>query len=349
MLNRKNFSVISTFFIFALILFTSQSFARKFYFSTSGNDSYTTTQAQNPNTPWKTLLKLETFGNSGIALAGDTFAFKRGDVFINGRDDFGSLKWWANNGYTCPSGTAQNPIVFTNYGNGALPNFLFPNPSIKIGRNRVVLAFNGVKYIVIDGLQFNDYRFPANDKVSTAYTAMGVLLGEEGTSSMVSNSIIKNCEFNNIGYGISTCGSYNKVINNKFTNFKNVGDTSGINDIGAVPLILQSGKFNLIQNNYIKGGWAFSGATASGAGLNGVGIEIINNFDSSKIIYNTIIDCAGALEIGNITGFSSIGCDNDTFAYNKIINTAVICFTSTNGVFASNSSNLKFTNFFSET
>ena len=344
MLIRKKFSLLFSFFLFVLSLFTSQSIARKFYFSTSGNDSYTTTQAQNPNTPWKTLIKLESFGNSGFALAGDTFAFKRGDVFINGRDDYGSLKWWANNGYVCPSGTAQNPIVFTNYGSGPLPNFLFPNPSVKIGSNRIVLAFNGVKYIIIDGLQFNDYRFPINDKVSTAYTAMGILLGEEGTNSMVSNSVIKNCEFNNIGYGISTCGNYNKIINNKFTNLKNVGDTSGTYDSGASPLILQSGKFNLVQNNYMKGGWAFSGSTASGVGLNGVGIEIMNNFDSSKIIYNTIIDCAGAFEIGNITGIITIGCDNDTFAYNKIINTGVICYTSTTGVFTSNSSNLKFWN-----
>jgi hypothetical protein len=344
MLYSKRIFFILSCFILALNLFTSQSFARKFYFSTSGNDSYTTTQAQNSNTPWKSLIKLETFGNSGLAFAGDTFAFKRGDVFINGRDDFGSLKWWANNGYTCPSGTAQNPIVFTNYGSGALPNFLFPSPSVKIGSNRIVLAFNGVSYIVVDGLQFNDYRFPINDKVSTAFTAMGILLGEEGTNSSVSNSIIKNCEFNNIGYGISACGSYNSIINNKLTNFKNVGDTSGTFDSGASPLILQSGKFNLVQNNYIKGGWAFTGSTASGSGLNGVGIEIINNFDSSKIIYNTIIDCAGAIEIGNITGVSSIGCDNDTFSYNKIINTGVICFTSTNGFFTSNSSNLKFWN-----
>jgi hypothetical protein len=197
-----------------LNVFSFDATARKFYFSTTGNDSYTILQAQNPNTPWKTLIKLETFGNSGLALAGDTFAFKRGDVFINGRDDFGSLKWWAINGYTCPSGTAQNPIVFTNYGTGALPNFLFPSPSIMVGRSRIVFAFNGVKYVVIDGLQFNDYRFPVNDKVSTAYTAMGILLGEEGTNSMVTNSVIKNCEFNNIGYGISTCGSNNIIANN---------------------------------------------------------------------------------------------------------------------------------------
>ena len=33
--------------------------ARKFYVSSTGSDSYTITQAQNPNTPWSTLSKVQ--------------------------------------------------------------------------------------------------------------------------------------------------------------------------------------------------------------------------------------------------------------------------------------------------
>ena len=39
-------------------LLTLSANARKFYFSVEGNDSYTTTQAQNQSTPWQTLRKL---------------------------------------------------------------------------------------------------------------------------------------------------------------------------------------------------------------------------------------------------------------------------------------------------
>ena len=343
-ISRNEIPVISIMSLFILFFcFVVQtSFARKFYFSASiGNDAYTNEQAQDPNTPWSSLRKLQNFGNSGLALAGDTFAFRSGDVFMNGRDEFGSLKWWAINGFKCPSGTPKNPIVFTSYGTGEKPNFLFPSPCVTTGKNRVVMAFDGVSYIIIDGLQFSDYRFPVNDKVSTAFTAMGILLGEEGLSSKTHNSIIRNCHFNNIGFGVSMCGDYNQIDNNTFSNFKNTGDTSGTNDIGAVPLILMSGKYNRVTNNIIRGGWAFTGEKASGAGLNGVGIELMNDFDSSFIGYNIVVDCAGGMEIGNNRGISTVGPNDDTIAYNQFINNGVLCYASTSGSFVAKTSKIR--------
>jgi hypothetical protein len=334
-----------SFLFFLLLSYSADTYARKFYISASaGNDSNTNTQAQNPSTPWKTLVKVQTFGNSGLAMPGDTFAFKCGDIFINGRDQFGSFKWWSTNGFTCPSGTSTKPIVFTSYGTGDKPNFLFPNPCVTTGGNRIVMAFDGVNHIVIDGLQFNDNRFPLTDKVSTAYTAMGILLGEDGALSKSNNCVVKNCFFNNIGYGIFSSGENNTIENNVFTNFKNVGDTSGTFDVGAIPIILASGKRYRVVRNFIKGGWAYTGATASGQGLNGAGIEIINDVDSSFIGYNTIIDCAGAMEVGQNVGISTIGANDDTIAYNKFINTSIICYVSTSGVFSANANKLRFWN-----
>lgn len=336
------FNACSIILILATLLQTMPSYGRKFYFSsTLGNDNNTVTQAQNPATPWRSLRRLQNFGNSGLAAAGDTFAFRSGEVFSNGRDEFGSLKWWSINGFRCPSGSARNPIVFTSYGTGAKPNFLFPSPSITVGRNRIVMAFDGVNYIVLDGLQFSDNRFPVNDKVSTALTSMGILLGEDGLNSKTNNSVIKNCQFNNIGSGISMSGNNNRIENNVFTNFKNYGDTSGNTDVGAIPIILMSGKYNRVTNNYIQGGWAYTAATASGAGLNGVGIEIMNDFDSSFIGYNTIIDCAGGMEIGNNTGLSTIGANEDTIAYNQFINNGVLCYAATTGTFSSRASKIR--------
>jgi hypothetical protein len=155
--------------LLCLPLFVS---ARKFYFSSStGSDSYSVTQAQSQATPWKTLVNLHKFANGSSpfgaapnrAAAGDTFLFKCGDVFTTGfgnsNDDFGVVKWWNGaSGYTSPTGTASNPIVFTSYGTGNKPNLLFPNPTAVIGRNRYVLNFKNVGYIYINNLQFGSYE-----------------------------------------------------------------------------------------------------------------------------------------------------------------------------------------------
>lgn len=349
-------------FFFSIILFltTTSGYARKFYFSSSsGNDSYTQTQAQNPNTPWKTLIQLEyAYRTIKIFIPGDTICFKRGDVFANGRDQFGSMKWW-NDGTTyfnAPSGTASKPIVFTNYGDTSLtlPNFLFPNPGTAISANnaRHCLSFQGVGYLIFDGLQFNDFRFPYTDKVSAAYTTTGLHLGERPDGVNVGRDAhhitVKNCFFSNIGYGIMSSGSYITINNNRFTNFKSVGDTSGstiFSDIGSIPIQPQ-GDHYVIENNYIRGGWSYSSPTATGQGMLGGAIEVINEFDHSRVMYNIIVDCEGMYEFGrNIAGDTLLGPNDDTTAYNLIINSGKIAYIHTgSSQFAVRASKLRFYN-----
>ena len=329
-----------------LITLSFNSFARKFYLSSStGNDSYTLAQAQNPATPWKTLIKLESIGNTANAiLPGDTFAFKRGDVFDNGRDNFGSFKWWAIAGYHCPSGTADHPIVFTNYGTGELPNFLFPrganggDPATK-GNARHVLTFNGVGYIVFDGLQFNDTRFSYTDKVSTAYTSAGLLLGEYGGGEC-NHMVVKNCNFSRIGYAILSAGSYFDIGYNTCTNMKSVGDTSGMTDIGA-DFMVPYGPHYRIHHNYIKGNWFYTSGTGGGKG--GGTFEVCDNFDSSSIMYNTIIDCDGVIEVGSIFDHT-VGSNEDTVAYNIMINNGGVSYIHQADAFGGFNSNWHFWN-----
>src|SRR6476620_3091757 len=79
----------------------------KYYFSSSqGDDSRTTTQAQNPNTPWKTLNKLNSFFAN--LSPGDYVLFKRGDTF------YGSIT-------IKTSGTSSLPIVINANGTGTKP------------------------------------------------------------------------------------------------------------------------------------------------------------------------------------------------------------------------------------
>ncbi len=90
------------------LLVTTQSISGKnYYFSTStGDDTRTSTQAQNPLTPWKTITKLNSFFVS--LAAGDSVLFRRGESF------YGSIK-------VAKSGTFALPIIIGAYGTGAKP------------------------------------------------------------------------------------------------------------------------------------------------------------------------------------------------------------------------------------
>lgn len=345
----------SVLLLFSLLLIFSESHARKFYFSnTNGNDSYSVAQAQNAATPWKTLVNLHKFANGSTpfgaapnrAAAGDTFLFRCGDVFDigwgNTNDDFGVVKWWNGvAGYTAPSGTANAPIVFTSYGSGNKPNFLFPNPTAVVARNRYVLNFKNVGYLYFNNLQFNDTRFPVNDKISSAFTCSGMMVGESN-ASICNNIKVTNCNFSNTCYGIVSCARIFEISNNTFTNFKSCGDTIGTFDIGADAL-QPSGYKYLIKNNLIQGSWAYANPNSSSQGKLGGGLETINDFDSSLIIYNTFFDNSGAMEFGQNNGIQ-YGPNDDTFAYNKFINNSAISYVNVTGTFACTAARLHFWN-----
>jgi hypothetical protein len=359
-----------------LVTFTT-SYSRKLYWSATGNDSYTSTQAQNPATPWQTLRKLTsmTTGTNGQTTfrAGDTLCFKRGDVFANGMaNGYCSAYWWNVQGdayFTAPSGTPGNPIVITNYGDPALPlpNWLYPTATYPVStwnsrEGRAVIEFSGVHDIVVDGIQSNDYRVPVWDKANPGYTA-GWILGEPtrspayGQAGCVSDTnlrkqfvrrfTLKNCVFNNCMYGIQDCAMWDsKITNCTFTNFKSSADTAGTHDIMAGSLDGLCG-FNLeISHNLIKGAWGKSGRIGSCGGLGGVALDIFCLQDS-RICYNTVIDCDGFIEIGNLDHNDTLsGAQRDTFAFNKIINCGQFAYIhgSVGDPFAGNNHHLAFWN-----
>ena len=100
----KNKSLV---FISIGIILQVNLFGKNYYVSsTSGNDANTDVQAQNKNTPWKSIDKV----NSMMSLfsAGDSILFKRGDVFT------GAL-------IITKSGSSVANIVFGTYGTGEKP------------------------------------------------------------------------------------------------------------------------------------------------------------------------------------------------------------------------------------
>jgi len=346
-----------------LVFIPSICFGRKFYWSATGNDSYSITQAQNPNTPWRTLVKITDLTTEGVVCfqPGDTLAFKRGDVFVgNSSDRYCAAYWWnKRDGYfTAPSGTPSQPIVFTNYGDTslALPNWLhprayYPVSTWKFREARGIIKFAGVSDIIIDGIQSNDFRVPVNDKANPGYSG-GWMIGEwsRGTATrrnsysdtsrrinMVTRFIIRNCNFTNTSYGIMEyAGIDSKVTNCTFTNFKSTADTAGINDVGAAAIEACYGIRCEFSYNYIKGAWGKSGRISSTSGLMGVAFDMFNLYNS-RIVYNTIIDCSGAFEIGNLDDDdSTAGFQYDTIAFNKIINTGDFAYSHGNGTFSGN-------------
>ncbi len=369
---------LSKILLFVLLTTLSLSaFSRKFYFSSStGNDSYTITQAQNPATPWKTLKKLQTLVTNGNTtfLPGDTIAFKRGDVFDNGHTaatgfEFVSCSWinYPSYGYTAPSGTQQNPIVFTSYGDISQPkpNFIYPTAATpRISASNNVIEFAGVSWIVIDGLQFNDYRFPQADKANPAYTRSGILFGEwtktklaangidtiwgsnrdtNNRKWMVKNCAIKNCYFSNISFAIGSIAAINCSLQyNTIENLKTTADTSGYTDIMSGAFEAVNGYNINISHNFIKGAWGKSGRVSDCWGLGGVAIDMFC-VKNSNFSYNTVIDCSGFFEIGNIDRYDTLsGSWYDTFAYNKIINCGQVGYIhgSPGDVFSGNNRNI---------
>jgi hypothetical protein len=351
--------------LLVLFLLPTIVFGRKFYFSSStGNDAYTAVQAQNQATPWQTLQKLQksVISSAAIFLPGDTICFKRGDVFANGyANGYASMQWVNDGGtyFTAPSGTPSQPIVITNYGSTSLPlpNWLYPSATYPVStwktrEGRGVVAFKGVHDIVIDGIQSNDYRVPESDKINPGYTG-GWIIGSftQGSSAsprnsytdstkrtyMVKNFIIKNCIFNNIIYGIQQFGGVDsKVTNCIFTNFKSSADTAGTNDVLAGAFEAVSGIRCEFSNNYIKGAWAKSGRISSTNGLGGIAFDMFNLYNS-KICYNTIIDCSGAFEIGNLDTYdTTAGFQYDTIAFNKIVNNSNFGYFHGSGAFVGN-------------
>jgi parallel beta-helix repeat protein len=92
-----------------VFLFSAGFSARgnKYYFSSvTGDDTRTSTQAQQPATPWKTISKLNAYFSS--LLPGDTVFLQCGSVFT------GPL-------HIRQSGSSGHPIVITSYGTGAAP------------------------------------------------------------------------------------------------------------------------------------------------------------------------------------------------------------------------------------
>lgn len=145
-----------TFSVIVILCFTTSAYASTYYFSSrSGNDEYTSSQAQNLKTPWKSLDKLNSYFR--YLTAGDSILFKCGEVF------YGSI-------IAGKSGAVFAPICIGAYGQGAKPeitglttlnNWKLTKPGIYQS-----LCLSNGQSLILNGHQQAAGRFPNKDYLS---------------------------------------------------------------------------------------------------------------------------------------------------------------------------------------
>ena len=150
-------------FLISLALSIAQGHAANYHFSVEkGDDSRSFSQAQNSETPWKSIQKLNAVFSS--LKPGDKILFRRGETF------FGAILM--NN-----SGSTSNPITIGAYGSGENPvitGFVNLTNWKSIGNgiyesNHAQLKANTVNMVAFDEKNREMGRYPNSDNSNKGY------------------------------------------------------------------------------------------------------------------------------------------------------------------------------------
>jgi len=300
--------------LFTLIvtMFTAQ--ARKFYVSQLGNDTYTTTQAQNSATPWQTLSKVQ----SNVA-NGDSVLFAKGSKFT------GTLTL-----------QSKSNVYFGVYGTGANPLFWGTGATISS-----LVTLRGCTNVRFYGWNISDTTISNTDR--TIQAKIQIAFTVESNSSRV---VIRKCTMDRIGYGVYiTATSKGQTIDScDIGNLRMIKNTpTSVNpddDYGGVPVQISS-RNNIFTNNYLHDCYSVS----YDYGYDGGGVEFFEEGDTvmnNTIMYNTFYDCNGTFEFGsNADGIANNPQMNNIIAYNKIINSSSLIYINNNGQYKTKVTNLQ--------
>jgi hypothetical protein len=160
---------------------------RYFIDSQNGTD---TNSGISVSSPWKSLEKLKQI----TFQPGDSILFAKNAVFQGGIP-FES------------SGTAENPIVISNYGEGSLPLFSNPDQNTLNGN---VFQLAG-SHIVLDGLSFEKCA-DANSKSGKSVLEAGAIFTRTGADHIT----VKNCEFTDCPIGVNFTGQHSLITRSVF-------------------------------------------------------------------------------------------------------------------------------------
>ena len=166
------------FLIVGAVLLNMQAIANNYYFSsTDGDDSRTSSQAQDSSTPWRSIDKLNSIFSS--LEAGDVILFKRGDVFYGGI----SVK---------KSGSSRASIKFAAYGSGVKPiitGFTDVTSWTSIGDNLWVSSNPVSNLFTLNIITVNGLFVPIGKWPNSGYNTIN---SSSGGTSLTSNSLTNN-------------------------------------------------------------------------------------------------------------------------------------------------------------
>ncbi|MFN2438382.1 MAG: choice-of-anchor Q domain-containing protein [Chitinophagaceae bacterium] len=280
----------------------NSALAGKYYINSRwGNDANIGT---NKDAAWATCNNLE----KNKFLPGDSILFANGSSYKGGFV-FNS------------SGTAEKPIVFSNYSVGAdiitttprerLSNFFikygggplpaFTNPDWNT-LNGNIFQIHG-SYIIIDGIYFHDNTNPPNsDRKNKNVQKLGAVYFSLGTH----HNIVRNCEFFHTPVAIKIKGSYNLITHNYFHD----APDSMAHSWGPIAIMVVKPHNEICYNRIMNYG-SYGGPYGSDGGvieLDGVD----DNFDGRNINihHNISINNHGFLEL------AGRNVDSITVAYN---------------------------------
>ena len=185
------------------------------------------------------------------------------------------------------AGTATNRIVFTAYGEGALPR-------LRNGRGTEgssALTLRGA-YITVDGLGFRDTRDAA--------------IIVEGTAT---HALITNCEFERVGAGLQVYGANALITRNHFHDGVMIHNTMGGDDDYGANGIVVSGPDAEISYNLAER----LAAPSFDFGTDGGFVELYGALSNVSVHHNTVRDSNGFCEGGSNGGLAQ---SDLTFAYN---------------------------------
>jgi hypothetical protein len=299
------------------MLLSLTGFGRKIYVSSSiGNDSRTIGQAQNPETPWATLSKVQSSLSS--LGANDSILFKRGDRF-GGTFSMSNR----NNMYFGAYGTGSNPLF---WGTGSTITSLFT----------IATCSNNT----FENLTVSDTTISPTDRTVQAKIQRVFIM----RISSNNNKVI-GCVMDRIGYGLylTPTSNGNTVQSCDIGNLRMIKNTpttvNGDDDYGGVPIQISS------RNNQILGNFFHDCYSVSyDYRFDGGGIEFFEEGDTvsgNMIMYNTFYDNNGTLEHGSSNdGIPNNPIQNNTFAYNKVINCEGLVYVNNRGQYKTTVKNL---------
>jgi hypothetical protein len=276
--------------------------ANNYYINSNiGDDS---NNGASKESPWKSLINL----NIEMFQPGDSILFASGTSYKGGFV------------FSC-SGTAEKPIVFSNYslgadiirttprnqleslfvkyGGGPAPAFTNPDWDVLNGN---IFHIKG-SYVVIEGLYFFENTYPPNsDHKNKNVQKMGVVYLSLGSNY----NIVRNCEFFHSPVGIKVKGSYNLITHNYLHDANNKLAYSW----GPLAIMVVKPNNEISYNTIVNYG-SYGGPYGSDGGvieLDGVDDDFEGK--NVNIHHNISINNHGFLEL------AGRGMDSITVAYN---------------------------------